>query len=182
MSNNNFNPAIVSAVREQFLQPLKAAHALTHTRQCPAESDWDWLVKGVERVLQNCRSGRDFLQSCEPFWEHPMAVSAYFNKLSSRRRLAAVKECAQNLCRLADNARPSPLAIYKELADFDLFAGDGHYLAAPTHEAKRDDTAWATGHFFKHKGQVSTFDILNPTASVRQIEGTIGVTSQQWTF
>jgi len=148
MSNNNCNQAISSAVREQFLQPLKAAYALTRTRQCPAESDWDWLLKGVERVLQNCRSGRDFLQSCAPFGTTPLTVGAYFNKLSSSRRLKMIQNCAQILCRLADDSRPSPLAIYKELADFDLFAGDGHYLAAPTHADKHAGTAWATGHFF----------------------------------
>ena len=160
MFNNNFNPTLVSAVQEQFIQPLKAAYALTRTRQCPAESDWDWLLKGIERVLHNCRSGRDFLQSHEPFWDNPLTVSAYFNKLSSRRRLKMVEECAQILCRRVDDSRPSPLAIYKELADFDLFAGDGHYLAAPTHADKREGTAWATGHFFALNLHTQTLTLL----------------------
>lgn len=160
MFNNNFNPTIVSAVQEQFIQPLKAAYARTRTRQCPAESDWDWLLKGVERVLHNCRSGRDFLQSHQPFWDNPLTVSAYFNKLSSSRRLKMIQNCAQILCRLVDDSRPSPLAIYKELADFDLFAGDGHYLAAPTHEDQRDGTAWATGFFFALNLHTQTLALL----------------------
>ena len=61
-------PGTSSEVRLQFLQPLRAVfdHATT-TRQCPAEPDWDWLTKGVDRVLSHARSGRDFLQSFHLF-------------------------------------------------------------------------------------------------------------------
>jgi hypothetical protein len=38
-------PGTSSEVRHQFLEPLRAVylHATT-VRQCPAESDWDWLT------------------------------------------------------------------------------------------------------------------------------------------
>ena len=56
-------------MRTQFLQPLHAVyHHATTIRQCPAESDWDWLTKSVDRVLSNVRSGRDFLQTFQMFW------------------------------------------------------------------------------------------------------------------
>jgi hypothetical protein len=148
MYNNNTGLPIDSAVRLQFLQPLQAAYALTSTRQCPAESDWDWLVKGVERVLNNGRSGRDFLQTFQMFWPQPMGVGAYFDNLSSPRRLTMTADCAEQLRRQVDRVRTSPLAAYPELDDFELYAGDGHYLAAATHAALPGETAWATGHFF----------------------------------
>ena len=64
-----------TTVRNQFLQPLHELHTQALTlRKCPVESDWDWLQKGVERVLANVRSGRDFLQTFQAFWGQPMAV------------------------------------------------------------------------------------------------------------
>ena len=148
MLNNNIAITVDSAVRRQFLQPLQAAHALTATRKCPSESDWDWIVKGVERVLNNGRSGRDFLQTFQLFWPQPITVGAYFDKLASPRRLEMVSECAAHLRRQVDTTRPSPLAAWPELDVFDIYAGDGHYLEAATHDVKQDQTAWPTGHFF----------------------------------
>jgi hypothetical protein len=148
MYNINSDARCNSAVQQQFLTPLLAAFARTRTRQCPVESDWDWLVKGVERVLNNGRSGRDFLQTFQMFWSQPMGVGAYFDKLASPRRLTMVRDCATGLRRQVDTARTSPLAVYRELDDFEIFAGDGHYLAAATHDLKHGETAWATGHFF----------------------------------
>ena len=49
-----------SAVRNQFLDPLRLVYDQATTRRnCPAESDWDWLAKGADRVLANVRSGGD---------------------------------------------------------------------------------------------------------------------------
>jgi hypothetical protein len=148
MDNNNTGSPTDSAVRQQFLQPLQAAYVLTATRKCPSESDWDWLVKGVERVLNNGRSGRDFLQTFQMFWPQPMGVGAYFDNLSSPRRLTMTGDCGEQLRRQVDRVRTSPLAAFPELDDFDLYAGDGHYLEAATHDAVPGETAWATGHFF----------------------------------
>lgn len=141
-------PTDISNVHQQFLAPLQAAHAQTTTRQCPVESDWDWLVKGVERVLATGRSGRDFLQTFQLPWAHPMGVGTYFETLASQRRLAMVAECSAHLRGLVDKARPSPLAAFAELERFAVYAGDGHYLAAATHDVRHGATAWPTGHFF----------------------------------
>ena len=100
-------------------------HATT-IRNCPAESDWDWLTKGVDRVLSNVRSGRDFLQTFQMFWHRELQVGPYFETLSSERRLAMVAECSGLLRRRVDACRPSPLAAFESLASFDLYAGDGH--------------------------------------------------------
>ena len=119
-----------SEVRNQFLEPLRAEyrHATT-LRNCPAESDWDWLSKGVDRVLSNVRSGRDFLQTFQMFWRRKVQVGPYFETLSSDRRLGMVAECSGLLRRRVEACRPSPLSSFESLSSFDLYAGDGHYLA-----------------------------------------------------
>lgn len=138
-----------SEVRLQFLEPLRAVfdHATTR-RQCPAEPDWDWLTKGVDRVLANSRSGRDFLQSFQMFWPREIQIGPYFETLASPRRLGMVAECGALLRRRVDTLRPSPLASFEALASFDLYAGDGHYLEHATHDPVIGQTRWATGHFF----------------------------------
>jgi hypothetical protein len=136
-------------VREQFLQPLQAVYASATTRrQCPVESDWDWLAKGVERVIANGRSGRDFLQTFQLFWRQPMQAGPYFETLASDRRLAMVAECSALLRARVDAGRVSPLAAFPALDGFEVYAGDGHYLAAATHDPARGQTHWPTGHFF----------------------------------
>jgi len=142
-------PGTSSEVRHQFLAPLRAVFdQATTIRQCPAESDWDWLTKGVDRVLSNVRSGRDFLQTFQMFWSREMQVGPYFETLASARRLRMVAECSALLRRRVDALRPSPLAQFESLASFDLYAGDGHYLEHATHDPMRGETHWPTGHFF----------------------------------
>jgi len=138
-----------SEVRNQFLAPLRGVHhQATTLRNCPAESDWDWLTKGVDRVLSNVRSGRDFLQSFQMFWSREIQVGPYFETLASARRLGMVAECSGLLRRRVDALRQSPLATFESLAAFDLYAGDGHYLEHATHDPMQGATCWPTGHFF----------------------------------
>jgi hypothetical protein len=138
-----------SAVRTQFLEPLRAVYdQATTLRKCPAESDWDWLAKGVDRVLSTVRSGRDFLQTFQMFWRRELQVGPYFETLSSARRLTMVAECSALLRRQVDGIRKSPLDSLAALAAFDLYAGDGHYLEHATHDPVQGETRWPTGHFF----------------------------------
>ena len=138
-----------SEVRHQFLHPLHEVYAQATTlRKCPVESDWDWLSKGVDRVLSNGRSGRDFLQTFQAFWSAPMQVGPYFDKLASDRRLAMVAECSALLRQRVDSCRISPLAALAALDPFEVYAGDGHYLEHATHDPVIGETRWPTGHFF----------------------------------
>ena len=82
------------------------------------------------------------------FWSREAQVGPYFETLASPRRLGMVAECSTLLRRRVDALRPSPLAPFAALAEFDLYAGDGHYLAAATHDPLQGETHWPTGHFF----------------------------------
>jgi len=138
-----------SEVRNQFLEPLRAVYEQATTRRkCPAESDWDWLTKGVDRVLSTVRSGRDFLQTFQMFWRRELQVGPYFETLSSARRLGMVAECSALLRRRVDALRRSPLSQFEALDGFELYAGDGHYLEHATHDPMIEETRWPTGHFF----------------------------------
>ena len=142
-------PGTSSEVRNQFLEPLHTVyHQATTIRSCPAESDWDWLTKGVDRVLSNSRSGRDFLQTFQMFWPREVQVGPYFETLASSRRLSMVADCSGLLRQRVDALRPSPLSSFEALASFDVYAGDGHYLEHATHDPVIGETRWPTGHFF----------------------------------
>lgn len=111
-----------SEVRNQFPEPLRAVYdQATTIRNCPVESDWDWLTKGVDRVLSQARRGR---------------------------RLTRVAECSGLLRRRVAADRSSPLAAVASLATVDLDAGDGHYLEQATPDPLIEETRWPTGHFF----------------------------------
>jgi hypothetical protein len=89
-----------SEVRNQFLAPLRQVYdQATMMRKCPGASDWDWLTKGVDRVLSNVRSGRDFRESFQLFWRRELQVGPYFETLASARRLRMVAECSALLRR-----------------------------------------------------------------------------------
>ena len=65
-----------------------------HTRSCPGLSDRLWLEMGVNRILADVRSGRDFLQE----WamanghEDAVGVSLFFETLKSSRRCHLITE------------------------------------------------------------------------------------------
>lgn len=87
------SPGTSSEVRTQFLEPLrKVCDQATLRRNCPAESDWDWLTKGADRGLANGRSGRDFLQTFQMFWSREVQAGPCFETLASARRLGMVAE------------------------------------------------------------------------------------------
>ncbi len=113
-------PGTFSEMRTLFLEPLRAGcrHATT-IRRCPAESDWGWPTKGVDRVLSNLCSARDLLQTFQTFWSREVQVGPCFEGPASQRRLRMVAECSGLLLRLVDALRLSPLSQFASLASFD---------------------------------------------------------------
>jgi hypothetical protein len=59
---------------------------LQSTRLCPELSDFDFLRLGVQRVLSQAKSGRDFLQTHAAGGGSPITVSHFFETLKSERR------------------------------------------------------------------------------------------------
>ena len=142
-------PTVTSTFAQDFFLPLvEEILRAEHQRVCPELSDLEWMTLGVSRALDDHPSGRGFLQNLQASGAKAPEVSHFFESLKSERRLALSAE----VC-LALSKRPPPqtdhlLCQAKELEDFDLYAGDGHFHAAAAHDQPVDGTKYATGHFY----------------------------------
>ena len=72
----------------------------------------------------------------------------YFESLKSDRRLRLVVELNDLLIHRRTQTLADPLDLYPELAQFDLYAGDGHWHGAAAHDAPIDGAKRAVGHFY----------------------------------
>jgi hypothetical protein len=140
-----------STFTQSFLVPLLdlLVHA-DHRRVCPELTDEDWLRLGVRRAIEDRPSGRAFLQHLALSGVEGPEHSHFFETLRSARRLALVSEVSSGL---AASLPPLPGDWWKcvpELADFEVFAGDGHFHAAAAHDPRdaQDGSRDAVGHFF----------------------------------
>lgn len=141
--------AAIGSVSATFLSPIaELLPQCERRRDCPALSDEAWLHLGLERALHELPSGRAFLQEHAFRFPHCPPLSNYFESLKSTRRLALVGELNQLLCQRMAQSMPDPLAAYPELADFDLYAGDGHWHGAAAHDAPIQGQKYAVGHFY----------------------------------
>jgi hypothetical protein len=154
-----------SIIREEFFKPLfEFFQTAKHRRNCPTLDDSFWLEAGVRRCLGIFQSGRDFLQQLADEHEKPVRISTFFESLKSKRRLLLVDEILGQLRGRMTRVMPDPFASYKCLDDFDIHAGDGHFIAAASHDmaqprvstaAKTNAgttrvtaTKYATGHLY----------------------------------
>jgi hypothetical protein len=134
-----------------FFAPAHAAFLnAEHRRNCPELSDSQWIQMGVSRVLKECRSGRGFLQD----WamsnneEAVVDVGLFFETLKSKRRLALIEEINTLVAGSMPSHPEAQVDELEELADFDIYAGDGHYHATSTHEVLIQGKRRAVGHFY----------------------------------
>jgi len=139
-------PASVNAA---FFQPLGGlAAASRHTRSCPEFPDADFLQLGVQRVLELSASGRAFLQEQGVRFEKTPGHSNYFAALHSSRRRDVLCDVHQALLTPARAPLHGRLAGIPELAGYEIFATDGHWHQAATHDARHDGKKMAVGHFY----------------------------------
>lgn len=139
-----------SSVSTTFLSPIDVLLPLCRNlRDCPEFPDETWIGLGLERVLHEMPSGRAFLQEHAFRFPHGPPRANYFESLKSTRRLNLARELNQSLCQRMAQTLPDPLSQYAELADFDIYAGDGHWHGAAAHDAPADDDKkYAVGHFY----------------------------------
>ena len=135
-----------SALHTHFFGPLFSLLPKLKTfRSCPKVSDADWLQLGICRVMENVRSGRDFLQSMQAKLRLP-SVGRFFLLLQSKRRLALCAEANAALCTTMSSTVPDAFAAYRCLDDFDLYAADGHAHAAAIHDLPQPSKTSPTGY------------------------------------
>lgn len=106
-------------------------------RDTPQLSDEDFLRGGLQRILGQCDSGRDFLQARQDRGE-TLARSTWFDALHSARRAALVAEVATRSYEIfeRDLRTRDWLAEFPELSGRAVWAVDGHHLAHAGHAAR----------------------------------------------
>ena len=155
-----------SIVGVEFFKPLGGFLDLSRSRRnCPALPDGLWLEAGVRRCLGLFQSGRDFLQDLADRHDTGILRTTFFESLKSKRRLALLSEILTRVQAHMRRTLPDPFAAFKDLADFYLYAGDGHFISAASHDkaaprkspgkdktvgrsAAFTATKYATGHLY----------------------------------
>lgn len=148
--------SITSESYRRFRQPLtELLEEAAHQRTCHAVTDQDWIDTGLIRVLKHEISGRAFLQDVfnDTSGEAGLSVGQFFDALKSSRRKTHLRGLLdQYLKSTPRNHRtlPGP-ANFAALDDFEIFAGDGHFHAASSHD-ERDlkGRKTAVGHLYTY--------------------------------
>jgi hypothetical protein len=141
-----------SAVGAVLFDPLEEAlKPCLNRRSCPTLSDSHWLIIGTLRALQDKGSGRGFLQWLQVHRsELELDVQLFFESLKSERRLELCKEVNGHLALSMVRHNVDALAVFDELKDYDVYAGDGHFHAAAAHDPIVPDKEgkYPVGHVF----------------------------------
>lgn len=111
-------------------------------------SDEQYVLLGVQRVLEGSQSGRAFLQEHGPRHEKPPAPANYFASLHSARRGAVLREVNHGVLTQANGQLHDRLADISELAGYEVFAADGHWHKAAAHDPRHEGVKMAVGHFY----------------------------------
>lgn len=131
-----------SIIREEFFKPLfEFFETAKHRRNCPVLDDSLWLEAGVRRCLGIFQSGRDFLQQLADQHDTRVLISTFFESLKSKRRLLLVDEILGQVRSRMRREMPDPFACHPCLDDFDIHAGDGHFIAAASHDKAKPRTS-----------------------------------------
>lgn len=118
------------------------------TRLCRAISDQTWIRMGVHRVLGDVRSGREFLQQWNLQEQACVGVVQFFDSLASSRRCGLISEVNELVARAMPEHKNSRLCEYDDFRKFDVYSGDGHYIAASAHEKPVQGKKRPSGSFY----------------------------------
>jgi hypothetical protein len=146
-----------SSVFARFIAPLLPFQDSAQRKYtCHQVPDSEWINTGLQRVIGDHRSGCAFIQARFLRDELDLSKSHYFESLKSSRRhdhLASISQQfiqanAQLTLKENDIFGADP-ALKKALENFHLYAGDGHFHAASSHD-KRDEKGIknAVGHLY----------------------------------
>lgn len=152
-----------SIIHEEFFKPLfDLLGGAKHHRECRVLDDSLWLEVGVRRCLNIFQSGRDLIQYLAEQHNTEILVSTFFESLKSKRRLALLDELLGLMQPYMRRHLPDAYAHHACLDGFDLYAGDGHFIAAACHDKavelpnketcsptrRSQATKYATGHLY----------------------------------
>lgn len=182
---NPSNPATSLLLEDVFFAPLlQALQTPGITRGCAAVDDASFVSLAVLRVLENSKTGRDFIQTHGIPTTPGLTRSNYFDGLASPRRLKMFIALERELQRQqlpALRAHDDRLAHFSELDKMEIWAGDGHHIAHATHDPRNEKGAYnSVSAIYKldlRSGWMRFMDLVRPTA--RGIEHEITTLKRQ---
>jgi len=128
---------------------LKALENSDQYRGCAKYSDEQHLRVGIERVIQNKKSGRSWVLWCHLARGITVRVRTFFKALESKRRTRMVMDVSEAVRRQVDeHDHYDPLAQHPELDRFSVYASDGHSHSAASHESPIGGKIRATNHIY----------------------------------
>jgi Transposase DDE domain len=138
--------------------------------RCTGISDIHFCQLGVLRCLSSSTTGQEFLQFHADQGVANIEPDHFFKALKSSRRLANITSLNDLLAGPVKQRIADPYAQCAELADWDLYAVDGHYHQAACFDPKSKNSkgelrAIATGHFFRmdmRSHHLSCLGMANP--------------------
>jgi hypothetical protein len=137
----------------QLLSPLHDAWlAADHQYLCHKLPDEQWVKSGILRVLDDLRTGCGFLQNAHLIDLLDASKSHYFGSFKSKRRLKHLESISKQLLETQSQEafKQNPSAdLHESLKNFHLYAGDGHFHAASSHDDRNDKSKKdAVGHLY----------------------------------
>ena len=164
--------AVHRLLTDVLFAPLRVILATAGiTRKCILLDDISFAILCVMRCLQNSKTGRDFLQTHAIPQIPDLTRSNDFASLKSPRRLTMMRNLARHL--RADHlpalrAHDNLLATFPELNDWEVWAGDGHFMEHATHDPRNEKDPYApVGAIYKldtRTGWAEFLDLIQPTA------------------
>ncbi len=152
-----------SIIHKEFFKPLfDLLEGAKQHRECCVLDDSLWLEVGVRRCLNIFQSGRDLIQYLAEQHNTEILVSTFFESLKSKRRLGLLDELLGLMQPYMRRNLPDAFEHHACLEDFELYAGDGHFIAAACHDKALEPsskehgssnqrspvTKYATGHLY----------------------------------
>jgi Transposase DDE domain len=172
-------------LEDVFFAPISQALQVPGiTRGCAVFDDTSFVTLALLRVLENSKTGRDFIQTHGIPTVPGLTRSNYFDGLASERRLEMFIALEQELQRQQLpmlRAHDDRLALFSELNQIEIWAGDGHCIAHATHDSRNEKGAYnpvsAIYKFDLRTGWMRFIDLVRPTA--RGIEHEITTLKRQ---
>lgn len=179
------NPTPTVLLEDVFFAPLlQALQTSGITRSCSVVEDASFACMAALRVLENSKTGRDFIQIHGMQASPGLTRSNYFDALASPRRLEmfiAVERELQRQQLPSLRAHDDRLALFSELDEMEIWAGDGHHIAHATHDPRNEKGTYSpVNAIYKldlRSGWMRFMDLARPTA--RGIEHEITTLKRQ---
>lgn len=169
---NSSNSTPSPLLEDVFFAPLlQALQVPGITRGCAVVDDVSFAALAVLRVLENSKTGRDFIQTHGIPASPGLTRSNYFDALASPRRLEMFTTLERELQHQqlpSLRAHDDRLAHLGELDNMEIWAGDGHCIAHATHDPRNEKGGYRPVNLIYkldlRSGWMRFMDLALPTA------------------